>query len=41
MIAFVCVEANQSGTTKSYRLVVGCALHPQMASMIALFSRLF
>lgn len=41
VIAFVCVEASQSGASSSYRLVVGCTLHPTVVSMIVWFARLF
>jgi hypothetical protein len=40
MFVFLILEASQpSGTT--YRLGLGCHLHPSLASMVAALSRLF
>jgi hypothetical protein len=40
MFVFLTLEASQSrGTT--YRLGIGCFLHPNLASMVAVIARLF
>jgi hypothetical protein len=40
MSVFLLLEASQpNGST--YRLGIGCSLHPRLASMIALLARLF
>jgi hypothetical protein len=40
MLVFLILEASQPrGTT--YRLGLGCFLHPRLASMIAIIARLF
>lgn len=41
MHAFVYLEARQSDGGRRYQLGLGCYLHPKVASMIFLLSRLF
>jgi hypothetical protein len=40
MLVFFCLEASRPRGT-SYRLSLGCILHPNLASMIAVIARLF
>lgn len=40
MLVCLSLEASQPHG-KSYRLVIGCGLHPSLVSMIAAFMRLF
>jgi hypothetical protein len=40
VIAFLTLEASQSNG-RTYRLAIGWAIHPQVASMMALIVRLF
>ena len=41
MGTFVAIEASQSGDSWSYRLEMGCFVHPRLASVLILLSRLF
>ena len=39
-MVFICLEANQpSGAT--YRVAVGCLVHPSLASLVSMLLRLF
>jgi hypothetical protein len=40
MLVFLYLEASQPDGTR-YRLGLGCFLHPKLASMVAVFVRLF
>ena len=40
MFVFLTLEASQP-SGKSYRLGLGCLVHPNLVSMIAMLSRLF
>jgi hypothetical protein len=40
MIVFLSLEASQPNGT-NYRLAIGCLVHPNVASMIAVLIRLF
>lgn len=41
VIAFVNLEASQAGAIRYYRLEFGCMVHPKLASVVLLFTRLF
>jgi hypothetical protein len=40
MLVFFGLEASQPNGAR-YRLGIGCALHPALASIVAVFTRLF
>ncbi len=40
MVVFVSLEASRPNGT-SYRLSMGCLVHPKVVSMVAVFMRLF
>lgn len=40
MLVFFCLEASQPNGA-SYRMAVGCLVHPKLASVVATLARLF
>jgi hypothetical protein len=41
MGTFIAIEASQSGGSWCYRLEMGCFVHPRLASILIVLTRLF